>query len=138
MAGGTSLFDDKFDRVLIAVGADFDDLLNVAGGLALAPERAARTRPVPRLACVYGLRERVLVHIGEHQEPPVCSVRCGSGDQPVSGEFRREAAGFLDGIVDVVPASKRRFRHKRDHISAAPCGPARKRLMLRCRRGAAS
>src|SRR5688500_5948056 len=41
---GTDLFDIDDERVLITIGADFDDFLDVAGSFALVPEFFAGTR----------------------------------------------------------------------------------------------
>ena len=46
------LLDDEHDRVAVAIEADLAHALHVAGRLALAPQLAARARPVVRLARV--------------------------------------------------------------------------------------
>src|SRR5262249_23544401 len=56
MAGrATCLIDSDPERILIAIKAHLDDPLHMAGGLALAPQRRARTTKVPRLSSVDGL-----------------------------------------------------------------------------------
>src|SRR5690348_1129276 len=47
---GADLLDAQPDRVLVAVDAQLDDALAVAGGLALLPELLARAAVEPRFA----------------------------------------------------------------------------------------
>jgi hypothetical protein len=69
MAGRIRPFrlDHEPDRVLVAIGAHFDDTLGVAAFLAFAPKTSARARPVMRFPRLDGAGERVRVHVSEHQ-----------------------------------------------------------------------
>src|SRR3990172_9574910 len=69
VAGGLDArrLDLQPDRILVAVGAHLDDALRVPALLALAPEAAARPRPIMRLARLDGAGKRLFIHVGEHQ-----------------------------------------------------------------------
>src|SRR5690349_5856208 len=57
----------QHDGVAVAVEADLAHALHVARGLALLPQRAARARPVHRLAALDGLAQRLAIHPCDHQ-----------------------------------------------------------------------
>src|SRR5262245_35944540 len=59
MAGGLGArrLDHEPDGILVAIGAHLDHALRVAALLALAPQAAARARPVMRLARLDGAGE---------------------------------------------------------------------------------
>src|SRR3569623_819333 len=61
--------------VLIAIHPHLDDALAVAGGLALAPQLPARAAVVPGVAGLNGLAQRLVVHVGDHQN--VAALRIG-------------------------------------------------------------
>src|SRR5687767_10242169 len=66
MAGDAGrLLDLEQHRVGVAVQAQLDQLLHVAGFLALAPELLARARPVHRFFSLHGLPQGVAVHPGD-------------------------------------------------------------------------
>src|SRR5579883_2123568 len=67
VAGDALLVDLKQHGILVAVEAELDQRLHLAGTLALAPQRAARARPVADPACAQRLLEGLAVHPGEHQ-----------------------------------------------------------------------
>ena len=67
VAGGACLAHLEEHRVLVAIDADFVDMLFVAGRVALAPERLARARPVDRAAGVDGELQRLCIHPRQHQ-----------------------------------------------------------------------
>ena len=83
-------------RVLVAVGAQLDHALRVAARLALAPELAARARPVMRLSGLDGEGERVGIHVSEHQYLAGRGRDRDHGDEAVGVEARRERGPFLD------------------------------------------
>ena len=93
---GAALLDLHPHGILIAVDAHLDDALRVAGGLALAPERAARAAVVPGLAALDGARERLGVHVRDHQHVAGRGIGRDRGHEPVGVEFRRKRAPFLD------------------------------------------
>src|SRR3989304_6716883 len=68
-AGGLDArrLDLQPDRVLVAVGAHLDDALRVPALLALAPEAAARPRPIMCFPRFDGSGKRLVIHVGEHQ-----------------------------------------------------------------------
>src|SRR5262249_39140134 len=67
MAGAGDLFDLDPNRVLVAIDAHVDDALRVAGGLALFPQRVARATEIPSFAGGNGFRQRLRVHMRDHQ-----------------------------------------------------------------------
>src|SRR5580693_4119800 len=67
VAGAGDLLDLDPDRVLVAVDAHLDDALGVAGGLALLPQRAPRAAEIPGLPRCDGLRQRLGIHVRDHQ-----------------------------------------------------------------------
>ena len=97
MAGaGTGLVDHQDEGVLIAVGADFDDLLGVTRGRALVPKFLARARPVDCFAQLEGAAQRLGVHVGEHERLTGGGIHCECGDESISIEFWRKTGAFLD------------------------------------------
>src|SRR5581483_2274437 len=81
------LLDLEQHRVLVAVDAYRAHLLHVARFLALAPEPAARARPVVRLAGGDGLRERLAAHPREGQHLARRGVLRDRGHQAVRVPF---------------------------------------------------
>ena len=61
------LVDLQQDRVVVAVKADFQHFLGVAGFLALVPQLAPRTRPIHGFASFHRQLQRFAIHPGEHQ-----------------------------------------------------------------------
>ena len=97
MAGGAGLADFQEDGVLVAVDADLDDVLLVAGRVALAPEAFARARPVDGAAGVDGELKRFGIHPGEHEDFAGVGILRDGGDEAVSVEFRAQLDGFVLG-----------------------------------------
>src|ERR1700689_3027752 len=85
----TSLLNLDPDRVLVAIDAHLDDALKVAGAFTFAPEFAARPREVPRLPGGYGLRQRVRVHVRDHEHRFGTGVGSDTSDESVGAELRR-------------------------------------------------
>src|SRR5262245_53961629 len=77
------LLDLDPDRVLITVDAHLDHALHVAGGLALAPERAARAAEIPGLAGRDGALERLRIHVRDHEHVARACVGRHAGDEAV-------------------------------------------------------
>jgi hypothetical protein len=96
MAGAGDLFDFDPNRVLVAVDAHFDDALDVAGGLALFPERVTRAAKVPGLAGGNGFGQRLAVHMRDHQHVARFRIGGDGGDEPVGVEFGRERRAFFE------------------------------------------
>ena len=88
-------FDRQKQGVLVAIGPDFRDFLNLARRVALAPERLARARPIMRHAGLKGEAQGFRVHIREHEDLPVARVLRHAGDQPIGIEARRERDSFF-------------------------------------------
>src|SRR6516162_8871979 len=84
------------DSVLIAVDAHLAHALHVSGGLALAPERAARATEIPgfpgRNSSLQGLR----VHVRDHQYLARTSIGRNAGDEPIGIEFWAQCATLFD------------------------------------------
>src|ERR1035437_6659811 len=59
---GADLLDQQNESVLIAVGANFDNPLGVAGSGTLVPEFLARARPVDSFANLQGAAQRFGIH----------------------------------------------------------------------------
>src|SRR5262245_58807490 len=62
------LFNGEQDRVVVAVEPHVADALHMPGCLALAPQTAARARPVVRFARRNGARQRIAIHPGERKD----------------------------------------------------------------------
>ncbi len=92
------LFDLQPKRVLVAIDAQFDHALDMAGRLALLPKRLARTAVVPGLAACDGFPKRFFVHVRDHQHVARFGVGHNSSDQSVGVEFRREGQAFFDVV----------------------------------------
>ena len=87
------LLDLDPDRVLVAVDAHLDDALGVAGALALAPERLLRERLKYHASPVSMVRrQRLGIHVRDHQHVAGRRVGRDAGDEPVGVELRREGA----------------------------------------------
>ena len=112
------LLDLDPDRVLVAVDPHLDDALDVAGALALLPQRLARAAEVPGLA---GLdrcaAQRLGVHVRDHQHVAGRGVGGDAGDEPVGVELRREGEAFLDrfgradAVLRMIDCSAKRMPH---------------------------
>jgi hypothetical protein len=84
VAGGAAdLLDLQQEDVLVAIGADLADLLDVAALLALAPQAPPAARPVVRQARLQRQPQGIGVHPGDHED----LARVG-----VLGNGRHEAA----------------------------------------------
>src|SRR6516225_11429663 len=66
MAGAGDLFDLDPDGILVAIDAHLDHALRMSGGLALFPQRLARSAEIPNLAGRYGLRQSLGIHMRDH------------------------------------------------------------------------
>src|SRR5215472_1825124 len=97
MAGPTpDLLDLDPDRILIAIEPHLDDALNVARGLALAPQAPPRSAEVPRLATRNGPGERLRIHMRDHQHLARARIAGDAGHEPVGIELGRERKPLLD------------------------------------------
>lgn len=102
MAGaGAHLLDLQPNRILVAVDTHFVNLLDLAGGIALAPERPPAAAVVMRLARLEAAGERLRIHIGEHQDLARLRIGGHGGQETVGIEFGHEdCAGFdLGGLA---------------------------------------
>ena len=62
------LFNFQQHHVVVAIEADFADVLHMAGFLALAPQLVARARPVHAAQGASGFFQRLAVHPRHHQD----------------------------------------------------------------------
>ena len=93
---GARLLDLQPERVLIAIDAQFNHALDVAGTLALFPQCFARAAVVPGLAACDGIAQGLGVHVRDHQHVAGAGVGGDRGDQPVGAEFGRKGQALLD------------------------------------------
>ncbi len=89
MAGRAGLLYAQQHRVLITIDEHLDDALGVAACLPLAPELAAAAGVVPRVAALNRARQRLRVHMGEHQHLAARVIGDDGADQALLVEFRR-------------------------------------------------
>ena len=87
------------DGVLVAVCAHLDDMLHLAGRVALAPEFAARARPVVCHARLQRELEALRVHVGDHQDVASLDLGGDTDDQAGGIEGRCEGGAFLDLVL---------------------------------------
>jgi hypothetical protein len=97
MAGRADLVDADQQGVAVAVGGDRADVLDVPGGVALAPVLPTRPAPEPGPPGGEGAAHRLGVHPGDHQHGAVGVVLDHRGQEP--GGVECEAR---DGLVDGV------------------------------------
>lgn len=88
------------DGVLIAIGPNFLDSLQIAGALAFLPEAAARAAVVVGNAGLDRQRQSVGVHMRDHQKLAIACVCNNRGDQPLLVETGREGrTGLQFGLI---------------------------------------
>src|SRR3546814_15645161 len=68
--------DDQPHRILIAIDTDVVDGKDVAGGLALLPQRLAAARPEMRFPRRDRRRERLGIHMRDHQHLEIGRASC--------------------------------------------------------------
>lgn len=83
------------DGILIAIGTDLPDRLDIARRFTLQPELAARAAEIVGLAGLDGERQRLGVHMRHHQQLAVVDVRDDGGDQAAIVEARGEVPRVL-------------------------------------------
>ena len=88
VAGGAGFDDVDDERVLVAVGGDGDDLLHVAGGLALAPDLPAAAGPEYGAALGNRQGQRLGIHVGEGQHLFGIMVLHDGRDQAFASNLR--------------------------------------------------
>jgi hypothetical protein len=97
MAGsGADLINHEDQGILIAVGANFNDLLGVSGSFAFVPDFRAGAGPVNSFTTFQSEFEGFLVHVGEHEGFLGGGIDGHGGDEAIGIEFRCEIGGFLD------------------------------------------
>ena len=87
---GAFLIDAEDERVLVAIGEDFDDFLDVAAFFAFVPEPLAAAAEVDGFAEGEGEAEGFLVHEGDHEDGAGDGVDGDGGDEAIGVEFRGE------------------------------------------------
>lgn len=140
MTGGSGLFDHKLDCVLITVGSNLNHLLNVSGRRAFTPKGSLRSRPVPGVAGLNRLGERLFIHVSEHQQSPGLCIGRDSRDQAVAAEFWGENGRFLYCLANGVGGGECCVGHRHESSSAQATGtaPLEAARLLPYRRGAVS
>lgn len=93
---GSDLFDIQDEGILVAVGADFVDFLDVAGGGSFVPDFLSAARKIDSFPELKGHFEGLSIHVGEHQGLFAGSVDCHGGDQPVGIKFGSQYGVFLE------------------------------------------
>lgn len=106
MTGFAGLLDHKLYSVLIAVGADFSDGLEVSAGCAFVPDFLTGPGPIMSLAGIECLDQGLLIHPGEHQERARCGVCGNRREQPISAKFRSKSLCFLYSAIQGVVGSE--------------------------------
>jgi len=89
------LLDADPHRVLVAIHAHLQHALDMAGGLALAPQLAARATVVPGLAGGDGLTQCLVVHVRDHQHIAGHGIGGDAGDKTGGIERRFEGQPFF-------------------------------------------
>ncbi len=74
VAGGSDGVDGDQDSVAVAVDRDVDEAQHVAAGLALPPEPVARPRVEVHVPGGHGRRERLAIHVRDHQDAAVMDI----------------------------------------------------------------
>ena len=87
VTGGAGLLDPDPDRILIAIGAHLHHALDMARGLALAPQRVAGAAEVPGFSTGDGLAQGFLVHMRDHQHFAARRIGRHAGDETRRVEF---------------------------------------------------
>ena len=82
MTGGAVLVHADHQGVVVAVGGDVDDVLGVAGCLALAPELLAGAAPEAGALLFDRDFQALPVHIGQRQHLAAGPVHDDGGDEP--------------------------------------------------------
>ena len=89
MAGDTLLVDQEQQRVAVAIEPQFLQVLHLAGGLALAPQRLPRARPIAGAPFRERKPHRLAIHPGEHQDFAGIVLLRDRGYEPVRAELDR-------------------------------------------------
>src|ERR1043166_5562006 len=108
MAGGAGGIDPQLDRILVTIDANLTHPQDVAGGLALLPQPPARAGMEVGEAGLAGPRQRLGVHVRQHQQRAGGRIDRDRGDQPGGVEPRREAVIVVGGqslLIDLAPGS---------------------------------
>jgi hypothetical protein len=95
-SAAAGLFDIEDDGVLVAVGAHFDDFLDLAGSGSFVPDFLARARPVDGFAFFEGEAQRFPIHPGQHQRFACVSIDGYCSEQAVFIEFGCEFKTVFD------------------------------------------
>ena len=90
------LFDVEDDGILVAVGAHFDDFLDLSRGGAFVPNFLARARPIHGLTFFECEAERLAIHPGEHQRFASVGIDGDRCEQSVFIEFWRKFEAVFD------------------------------------------
>jgi hypothetical protein len=87
--------DESQKGVLVAIDAHFDQRLGLAGCVSLAPQGAARARPIMDDPCRQRLLQSGLVHMRNHQHVAARRVDRHTSRQAIGAEFRFERLTFF-------------------------------------------
>lgn len=81
VAGGSDLVDADQECVVVAVGADFFDVLEMARRRAFIPEFVTGTGEKPSRVCIERFLVTFVVHIGEHEDVTCRVFHDNRGDE---------------------------------------------------------
>ena len=95
VAGGIVTGDGNFQPhgVLISIGAEFLQRLEIARRLALLPDFVSGAAVIVGNAGFERKRQCLRIHMRHHQQLTVPGIRHNGGDEAVGIEFRRERTG---------------------------------------------
>lgn|GEM_PF-26338 len=90
------LFHIQNQGVLITVGADFHNALDVAGGGTLVPEFLARAGPINCFTDFQSAAQGFLIHVCQHQRLLGYGIHGKGRDQTIGIKFWSKSTAFLD------------------------------------------
>lgn len=93
------LFNFQDKGVLVAVGADGLDFLELTGSGAFVPKGLATTGVVDRLLLLQSLEQGLMVHVSQHEWFFGVGINRHGRDEPVGVELGHEGETVLNGIL---------------------------------------
>ena len=102
-ATAAALVHMQDEGILVAVGEDLDNFLELAAGGALVPELLAAAAVVHRLAKLQGLAQGLGVHVGEHERRAGVGIHRHGRDEAMLVELRGKGQTLLDALFRVAP-----------------------------------
>lgn len=112
------LFDPQDEGVLVAIGQQFDDFLELAARGTFVPELLAAAAPIHGLSFFDGLAQGFRVHVGQHQGGTGLRVQSHGRDQAIGIEFRGKGQPFLEGVFGFAGGKLDRFGGAGTHCAS--------------------